>query len=54
MWIIIILLLLAAYYIYIQPAGFQNNSYYFQGNENDSMYNGRQILPKLTHRLSNY
>lgn len=32
--------------------GFENNNYYFQGNENDSMYVGRLMQPTLIHRLS--
>ncbi len=33
-------------------SGFQNNTYYFQGNENDSMYNGNLIQPKLIHKIN--
>ena len=32
--------------------GFQNNDYYFQGNENDSMYTGRLIQPRLIHKIN--
>ena len=35
-----------------ETAGFQNNDYYFQGNENDSMYVGRLIMPKLIHKIN--
>lgn len=34
------------------PAGFENNNYYFQGNENDSMYVGRLIQPTLKHKIN--
>jgi len=36
-----------------RDAGFENNNYYFQGNENDTMYIGNLIQPKLKHKLRN-
>ncbi len=35
-----------------KKASFQNNDYYFQGNDNDSMYTGNLILPKLYHLVN--
>ena len=34
------------------PSGFENNNYYFQGNENDSMYVGNLLQPTITRRIT--
>lgn len=55
--ILIISIIILAYHFKwldfnVGVAGFENNNYYFQGNENDSMYVGRLIQPILTHKVN--
>ena len=55
--LIIYIVILIAYFLLKEndePAcyGFENNNYYFQGNENDSMYVGQLIQPRLIHKIN--
>jgi hypothetical protein len=52
LFIIAIIFIIDYFYRKKSCSGFQNNSYYFQGNENDSMYNGRQLLPYLKNKIA--
>lgn len=48
-----ILILLVLYALYQnKSAGFQNNDYYFNGHENDTMYIGQLIQPRLIHKIN--
>jgi hypothetical protein len=48
----IVVLLLFVIYSWGKKEGFENNNYYFQGNENDSMYVGQLIQPRLIHKIN--
>lgn len=50
--IIIILVIIWYFTYYTNTAGFENNNFYFQGNENDTMYVGNLIQPRLIHKIN--